>query len=277
MHTFIAVVKDLWEFLFENSVVLDKDKAVSAALVAVVPAPAAPRTLPAATLAPAIAAPVPTAGLQGEKAYVLVPTARLLQRPVVSFDGAVCAVSYADCVHVLGYEGRFAHVTFGSTTGWVLKDALTLQAHEIFPVFHTGEIYSSQHPDTKKLRNLFHDEFLAGELCSTLQSMEFALYRQREVGRKIDWPLIRPRLAGNWQNILKGKLGIQIGVRPKTGAIIEYTKPDGTGFVGYTKAVHIDETIVIEGVGRLIEGEYREETVPKDEWHEWRPVWIQVQ
>lgn len=276
MQNFIAVLKDLWEFLLRESFLVGS--AVPAAqLQAVIPQQVVSLSLPATTSRPMLAAPVPAMGLQGEKAYVVVRSVHVLQRPVLSFDGAVETLSYAEGVHVLGYEGRFAHVTHGAVIGWVLKDVLTLQAHEVFPVFHTGEIYSVLHPDTKKLRDLTQDEFLAGELCTALQSVEFVLYRLSEAARKIDWPVVRPRLAGTWQNILKGKRGIQIGVRPKTGAILEYTKPDGSGFVGYTKAVHVDESIVIEGVGRLIEGEYREEHVSKEEWQEWRPVWILVQ
>ncbi len=276
MHTFVAVLKDLWEFLFKGSLIVTSPAQVTEGQMLAVPAPIAVPSLPAVVTKLALVAPAPAVGLQGEKAYVAVPSAQLLLRPVVSFDGAVHTLSYTDSVYVIGYEGRFAHVSYGVITGWIFKDALAQQAHDIFPVFNNGEIYSVNHPDTKKLRGITHDEFLAGELCTSLQSVEFVSYRLKEAGRKIEWPGVRPRLAGTWQNLLKGKLGIQIGVRPKTGAILEYTKLDGTGFVGYTKAVHIDEAIVIEGVGRLIEGEYREELVSKEEWHEWRPVWIQV-
>jgi hypothetical protein len=277
MQNFIAVLKDLWEFVWKESVFYEEVVVNSLSQTVTVSPKVPPLALPATATKLALAQPVPAMGLQGEKAFVVLAKARLLQRPVVSLDGALQTLTYADSVHVLGYEGRFAHVTHGAVTGWVFKDALALQAQEVFPIFYSSEIYSVNHPDTKKLRRLTDDEFMAGELSAPLQSVEFVLYRLREIGRKIDWGTVRPRLAGNWQNILKGKLGIQIGIRAKTGSIIEYVRPDGTGFVGYTKAVHIDESIVIEGVGRLIEGEYREEHVIREEWHEWRPVFIQVQ
>ena len=74
----------------------------------------------------------------------------------------------------------------------------------------------------------------------------------------------------------QGKNRIHIGLTPKTGAIIEYSNDDGTGFVGYTKSVKVDESIIIEGVGRQKDGEYREELIEKSEWQNWRAVWISV-
>jgi hypothetical protein len=146
----------------------------------------------------------------------------------------------------------------------------------VFPELVSGTVYAEDSLETKKLRQYIEDEFFATELFLPLQPVELVMYRLKRHGLKIDWPAIRPRLAGTWQNILKGQSGIKIGLVPKTGAIIEYRNDDGTGFVGYTKAVKVDESIIIEGVGRKVVGEYREELIEKSEWQNWRPVWISV-
>jgi hypothetical protein len=271
MYTFLAVIKDLWEFVLEQFSGNDASELVLVREVAK-PSPA-PVVIPAPDIEKRLALPLHTAGAN---VLVAVPEAAVFYRPVLTYDGVLKRLPYATGLTVLGYEGRFARVVIGDTTGFVLKDDITEDTKDIFPEFLSEEIYSDNHPDTKKVRTLLKDEFFAAPMYLPLQAVEFVLYRLRFSGRDISWPSERPRLAGRWQTILKGRAGIQIGVLPKTGAVMEFLKPDGTGFVGYTKAVHIDDTIVLEGVGRLIEGEYREEIVTKEVWHEWRPVWISV-
>jgi hypothetical protein len=185
-------------------------------------------------------------------------------------------LAYSSPIHVLGYEGRFARMTLNDKTGWVLKDEITSNKEDIFPELQLAEIYSVNHPDTKKIRKLIVDEFFAEELFLPLQAVEFVSYRLKQAKHEINWPPIRPREPGNWQNILKGRLGIQIGISPKAGSVIEFTKADGSGFLGYTKSVYVDETIIIESVGKVIEGEYRQDLLTKTEWQEWRPIWITI-
>ncbi len=276
--TIIAVLHDLWDFVWQQESQVDDLLAI--------PAQKQPETNVVKNT-PLIAAPAQQIflnqpqtnvdGLYGDAAYVLTPEAKAFHRAVWTFDGVVKSFPYAASVTVLGFEGRFARIVNDAGTLFILKDELTTHKEEVFADFHTGEIYSANHPDTKKVRRLLRDEFFAAELCMPLQAVEFVMYRLFVAGRTIAWKSTRPRLAGQWQNLLKGQMGIQIGIMPKTGAIFEYTKPDGSGFLGYTKAVHVDDSIVIEGIGRMIEGEYREEVLTKETWQELRPVWIAVQ
>lgn len=281
--TLIAVLKDLWDFLWQRGETVSTTDSVTHKMVdgeavsqiaaavevqALLDAPVQPTFLPAPALK--------VEGLYGESAYVQVREAKAFHRAVWTFDGVVKVLPYAALVTILGFEGRFARIAHEEGSLFVLKDELTLHQEDIFAEFHNGEIYSANHPDTKKVRELLRDEFFTIELCMPLLAVEFVMYRLLLAGRRIIWSSTRPRQAGQWQNLLKGKLGIQIGVLPKAGALIEYTKPDGTGFIGFTKAVHVNDAIVIEGVGRMIEGEYREELLPKEVWHELRPVFIAV-
>lgn len=277
--TIIAVLNDLWDFFWQQT------KPETVVLPALAPSTAS--EVNSVKILPLIAAPekqvflsppqINVDGLYGDTAYILKPDTKAFHRPVWTFDGVVKSFPYATAVTVLGYEGRFARVASDNSTLFILKDELTIHKEEIFADFHTGEIYSANHPDTKKVRRLIRDEFFTTELCMPLQGVELVMYRLLLAGRRIEWKSTRPRLAGQWQNLLKGQMGIQIGIMPKTGAIFEYTKSDGSGFLGYTKAVHVDDSIVIEGMGRMIEGEYREEVLTKEVWHELRPVWIAVQ
>lgn len=64
-------------------------------------------------------------------------------------------------------------------------------------------------------------------------------------------------------------------LEPKTGSILEYAGDDGVnGFLAYVVAVHPDLSITIKSIGRLKEGEYREEDFTQSQWKEWRPVFI---
>lgn len=280
--TLIAVVKDLWDFLWQKETVVvpttPRLPVVDQTPLHLPEATKPQLVLPSAPAIELLQSPKQSVveGLYGDTAYVLTPEAKAFHRPVWTFDGVVKVLPYATPVSILGYEGRFARVANDEGSLFILKDELTTTAEDIFADFQIGEIYSANHPDTKKVRAMIHDEFFTAELCMPLLNVEFVMYQLQLVGRSIAWKSTRPRLAGQWQNLLKGQMGIQMGIMPKTGALIEYTKPDGSGFLGYTKAVHVDESIVIEGVGRLIEGEYRKEALTKEEWHELRPVWISV-
>jgi hypothetical protein len=276
MNTFLAVLQDLWNFVLSFFVERNTKTKVTALAL-----PLPKDVLVTTEVQPALPTVSSNKGfeinsLHAEKAYVTSDSACISYRPVLSYDGVLARLKYGQRVFVSSFQGRFASVTFEDKNGWMLKDEITNSYLDVYPDFQTGEIYSLKHPDTKKLRKIIRDDFFAEELFMPLQEVEFVTYKLLKDGRSIDWPDVRPRVAGNWQNILKGRTRIQISITPKTGSIIEYSRNDGTGWLGYTKAVHIDDSIVIEGVGRLIEGEYREETFSKEEWHEWRPVWISV-
>ncbi len=270
MSWFIAgkeVVKDLGRFLLPQA----KVSLQIAAKPSSIPLPPPPTPL-------TIAAPnPPLIGLtRPEVLYVGKIQSKVWQRPVVAEDSVIGHLIYGQPVSVLAYEGRFAKIDSKGFVGYVLKDELETIKGALYPTFHEGEIYTANHPDTKKLRRLINDEFANGELFAHLQPSEFVSYRLSEKNQTIPWGQERPRVVGTWHSLLRGKTGINISVTPKTGALMEFQKEDGTGWLGYTKAVLVDNSVVVEGVGRVIEGEYMEETLAPSEWHEWRPVWIAV-
>lgn len=255
------------------------------------PSPALLPTLASRAERTALPAPIPVPKIEEKPQTLLVSGSGFLhqdvlyasrtrvkvwQRPLVAEDGVVGYLNYGQPVFLIDYQGRFAQVRFGDLLGFVLKDDLEKLRDALYPAFFDGEIYTANHPDTKKLRRLINDEFAYEELFAPLQPSEFVMYRLAENKLSIPWGQERPRTVGVWHNLLKGRIGVNISITPKTGSLIEYQKDDGTGFVGYIKAVLVDNSLVLEGVGRVIDGEYREETIAPSVWREWRPVFIAI-
>lgn len=278
MKAFVSVLIDLKDFIFEIlSIETDKDKVLS------LPQPDLTSHQIEETIVPLAKDPIQIPDLKthlitqgNEVGFVCVTTAEVFQRAVASYDGVIIKLKYGDRVVINNYEGRFAHINFKDNLGWILKDNLLTNQTQIYPDLISGNFYDAKNSETIKLRKYIQDEFFAKDLFLPLQSEELVEFFLRKRNIYVNWPKIRPRQAGMWQQLLRGVLGISIGITPKSGSVVEYWKEDGTGFVGYTKSVLIDDSIVVAGVGRQKEGEYLEETLSKSEWQEYRPVWISV-
>lgn len=211
------------------------------------------------------------------KAYVVAKEANVMLRPVWAFDSVISKARFGDSVIVFDYSGRFARVKYKETTGWILKDEITSDYKNVVPDFVPSKIYLANDVETKKLRSTINDEFFTADLYLPLLGVEYVAYKLFSLNRTINWSEERPRLAGNWQNILKGRLGIHIGIQPKTGSVMEYVDSEGEGRLGYVEAVKPDDSILLSSVGRLTEGQFLHEEISKDVWLDLRPVWIQIQ
>lgn len=281
MPVFISVLQDLWDFILGSFGSINTNQLnVRAQSVPLLPATTSTSVINKDTATKSLLPAVDSVNANlsyGTKAFVCVDRAEVFRRPVWAFDGVFKRLPYASEVQVLGYEGRFVHVSISGQAGFLLKEDIVENPEDIFPKFEQEEIYSANHPDTIKLRDYLKDEFFTKTLFLPLQAVEYTYYQMLVNKRKFCWPEERPRIPGVWQNILKGQTGIQIGLSPKTSSVIEYLKPNGLGWVGYVKSVHVDESIVVSGVGRIIEGEYSEDTFTKAEWLEMQPVFISVQ
>ena len=208
--------------------------------------------------------------------YVVVPRALVFDRPVWAFDTVVATLSYATEVSLEGYQGRFARVSGSFGTGWVLKDDVTAERTDIWPHLVSGQTYLATDTETKLIRTVIGDQFFAAELFLPLRTEEYATYCLQNYGRSLPWGSERPRLAGEWHGLLKGKRGVFMGILPKTGSIMEAYPEGGEPFLAYVKAVLPDTTITIAAVGKDTEGTYTEEITASSLWQTWRPVFIQV-
>ena len=219
--------------------------------------------------------PAPQSG-SFARAFVCVSRTRLYQRPVHAFDSVLAWLSYGTAVSLVRYEGRFAQVEQASLTGWILKDELTTLESDVYPVFNMAVIYTAYHNTTSQVRKLIDDDFAAADLALPLLSAEYVTYSLLRAGRKIPWPLERPRLPGRWSYILRGVRGVHIGLLPRTGAIIEYFDHEGEGYLAITEAVHPDGTVIISGVGLESEGVFVRKEVEETWCKERAALWITV-
>jgi hypothetical protein len=195
--------------------------------------------------------------------------------PVIAFDGVITKLTYGDIVLVIKFGGRWAHVKIGNTEGWILKDMLREQLSDVFPTFQEGTVYQVDNEETVKLRLCIEDVFNGGVSGMPLTDVEYVLYTLHRKNVTISWPSTRPRVAGSWQKILRGKEGIHIGIIPKIGSVMEYIVED-QGHICYVEAVFGDDTIKIRGIGLLEESMFSVFSMNKEEWRELRPVFIEL-
>ena len=207
--------------------------------------------------------------------FIDAPEASVRLDPVAAFDNVVTTLPYATTVTVLKYGGRWAMIQHDDTTGWMLKDELASAASDVLPQFLIGTAYDAGHVTTVRLRKLIKDMFACAEANLPLTSVEYVTYRLLRNRRQIRWPLVRPRLPGQWQAILRGQKGIHIGIVPKTGSIMECITEE-TGILLYVEAVFPDESIQVSAVDYQGLGVYSEDVLPKEVWRELRPVFIEV-
>jgi hypothetical protein len=200
----------------------------------------------------------------------------LLCTPQLDFDGATAHLLYGQSVTVRAYVGAYAEVTSSFGAGYVHKDALSPNYHAVWPQYKNGECYECDAQATIATRRLLDDTFLAGRLSLPLQAGEYILVRLLRDHHTIDWPEVRPRLAGAWHHILRGVPGVRSGIQPLTDTIMEWQAEDGTGRLAYVEGVLPDGTLHISAVGLVVAGEYSELTFKSEVWREWRPVFISV-
>jgi len=207
-------------------------------------------------------------------AYVTADAAHCLVRPVKTFDGSVGMFSYAQKVYVDTIEGSFAHVQTEQLAGWVESALLTDTPSVIYPEFKAQEVYGVSHVDTLKVRRLSRDGLLGAVVHSPLQGLEYVLYVLSKEQVSIDWGYQRPRSAGSWQSLLRGKMGVVMSTEPKTGSVLEVAADKSSTFLAYVEAVLPDLSIRVSSVGRIHPGEYLNEEFSQVQWRPWKPVFI---
>ena len=211
----------------------------------------------------------------GTSIYIGVPDTLMYADPIMVFDGVMETLSYGELVTLIENKGRWSRIRRKESEGWVLRDTLEEMKTSIHPSFTHGKKYDAEDPETVMLRTILGDMFFAMPLELPLQDIEYVSYILKKKGRDILWPLLRPRTSGTWHVLLKGVEGIHIGVTPKTDSILEIIEDD-IGHVAYVDAVFPDESIKISEIGYPEEGMYSERTLPREEWREHRPVFIEV-
>lgn len=199
----------------------------------------------------------------------------LFSKPTMEFDGVITRLPYGTMVMVLESRGRWSRVAHTGKEGWVLRDDLSDRAAHVYPDFTIGVENRADDPNTLRVRACIEDEFGAGKAELPLQSSEYVLYRLYKKGIQIAWPDVRPRIEGLWHELLKGRAGVQIGIGPCGGCIMEYIYESGEGHLAYVEAVFPDETLSISEVNYPADGIYNERVLTREEWIELKPVFIE--
>ncbi len=265
------VLFELWVFFVESILKLPKQKGVKddkKFTHSTEPAEDS-SLLPDSTLLPSKAGEA-----IGHRVYVAVPNAACYLKPRQDFDTRIVVFDYGQALTFIRFAGEFSEVQSESVRGWVSTSVLVDDKKLVLPNFRPAYRYDAYNEHTERLRLCLKDEMQGGELGLPLQSAEFVLYKLWELKVTIQWGLNRPRLSGAWQTLLRGMRGVQMGIVPRTGAVLECGGSGERAFLGYVEAVHPDSSIVVQSVGRVEDGEFRVEHLSHDEWKEWRPIFI---
>jgi hypothetical protein len=272
---FVAALKELYEFAVDNLAPHQATKSSTQALPQVLAVPIALPLLHRREPLLLSEKSDTRSLLTQVTAYVTVAEAKVFARPVWAFDSVLTTIPYGVAVQVHGFQGRFAEISYQAVQGWIHKDAISENKDSIWPSLKHGATYGAEVIETTLLRRLLRDEFFAAELYMPLQPQEFIMYALLTRKQSLPSTSIRPRLPGMWHEVYKGKPGVTIGLQPKTGSVIEAFLNEHESFIGLVVAVHVDESIVVESVGREAEGCYRVDSFSKSDWQVWRPVFIQ--
>lgn len=285
MRDVLVVLQDLWKFCFateDTSVVIAVTSTDSSSSNVVSPSLQkvdlhTSQESPALTSVPASYSAAGIVPYQtGALAYVSVQSAECFVRAVQSYDGVVGRLPYGQAVSVGQASGRFCLITTGEVSGWILKDSCTFSRTDIFPIFHVGTSYYSSARVTQAIRMFLQDEFAAAPLLLPLQPEEYVTYRIKEASFTIPWGPARPRLAGEWHTLLRGRARVHVGVEARTHSLLEWNDADGNGRLAYVESVSPDEEIVISYILGTGDGLYCSHVVSANVWREWRPVWITI-
>jgi hypothetical protein len=208
--------------------------------------------------------------------YVGSAEAPLFKNPTIEFDGVLELLTYGSLLMLVKKSGRWAEVLHGNTTGWILREDLVDRAAYVYPQFRTGETNEAEDPNTLRLRALIEDEYGCGLADLSLMGAEYVHYRLVRKGIHIPWGKQRPRTEGQWQVLLKGKEGLHIGVRPKTGSVMEYEASDHTPHLAFVEAVFPDMTVSTSEIDSSNRGMYIEKVFKETDWQASRAVFLQV-
>ena len=211
----------------------------------------------------------------GEQYFIAGTDVYMYKDPVCTFDNALRKLKYGQNVRLIDLQGRWAQIRLAGVLGWVLKDALALQASDVYPQFQSGVQYDAYNTQTIKLRACIDDMFHGGKSNHILSAAEYAQYKLEQKKIFIDWDDIRLRIPGTWQRKLRGRYGIHIGIYPKQHAVMEYIVDD-IGHLAFVESVFPDGSIIISEIGAGDDAYYTQQTLKTEQYRELRPVFIEV-
>lgn len=274
LQTWRAVLVDLWSFAIGRRAVtlleLPPKSFQSVTPVAItLPPPTAPVAVPTSSVSRIVPA-------TPDERYIVVSQAAVSVSPYQGFDTILTYIKFGEAVTIRAYHGDYAQIMTASGPGWVYKDVLEPSRSKVWPTLIAGNVYDADCVVTQLIRRHLNDMFATELLCLPLQSVEYVSYRLKQVKRSLNWGAARPRLPGLWQQQLKGRPGVHIGIQPLADSIMEYRDAAGEGVLLYVEAVAPDNTLTCSTVGLEEMGQYTSAMYEERQWREWAPVFIDI-
>lgn len=209
------------------------------------------------------------------EAVILQNNTPLYKRNTKEFDSVIKLLPYGARVEVISEVGQWTQIKYLNHIGWVLREYVTRRVAQARPYFVIKEYCGPVTENTKRLRAMINDVFFGDDAGLPLHPEEYIYYKLFTRGIVLPDVEVRPRTAGVWKDIFKGKSGVHISVRPKTGSVVEYVTAEDVGKLAYVEAVFPDESISLSEVGMPELGYYNERMLSKEVWQAMQPVFIQ--
>ena len=274
LQTWRSVLIDLWYFVWGEkpaSILQLPNNPVSLEQNEMIVSDAKTKTtITTPTPAPLVAPAAP------DERYILVSKAAVSITPYLGFDTVFTSMQFAEAVTVRAYQGEYAQIVTAHGLGWIHKDVLESKRSNVWPTLIADVSYPADSVVTQLIRRHLDDSFGATSLQLPLQSVEYVSYRLKQIKHRINWGVDRPRLPGLWQDQLKGRAGIHIGIQPLADSVMEFRADDGDGVLFFVEAVAPDNTLTCSTVGLKEGGVYTTHIFEEADWREWRPVFIDV-
>jgi hypothetical protein len=140
------------------------------------------------------------------------------------------------------------------------------------PHFDTRTQYYAANQETLKLRLLI-SSYDKEKLLKPLTAREFILYRLKDIHLTVSNEDILLS-EGFLHDAVKGSAGVYTSIIPKRNAVMEIFDEEQQSKLLFVDNVFGDESIEVESVGLYTIGEFRYDVFTKNEWLQWRPVFI---
>jgi len=166
-------------------------------------------------------------------------------------------------------------ITIPHLSSYVEPASISVITRPVTQVLHENIRYDANHTTTKNIRTYLQEELSLLTGTSDLQQVEWLLYRLHAVGKVLPWSALLVTTVGQWHETLKGKRGVEMTVTPRTAALMEW-QDSVQGYIVEVTEVTPDETVTGRLFGTPLPGVATIVTYTKDQWREYRPVFITV-
>lgn len=200
-----------------------------------------------------------------EKLFVITKHLNVRSEPVVKEENKIGLLSYGDEILSLAENNGWLKINFQNQEAWISAEYLNKTIDK--PInkvnFIVGLPNNYNDEITKKVREIINDEFGGGTHKWPLQCTEYTQYKIISNGRKIDWPVDRPRNGGRWAEIFQKQGKYEVSSSPVVGSAMSFTILGGYGHIAFVEDVLPNGSIKISEANWPGDGKYNERVINK--------------